>query len=353
MKKIVMSLIALTVVAAMAAPAVADYKFYGSVRMMTFWKTVDPPKGDSDSDLVWDLQSNSRFGLRAKTGDIAGRIEYGTGVNLRLLYATWSFDGGTLLLGQTYNPYTFFSDQAANADWGFLGYGALYDGRKPQIKISLNNGFYVSAITPTTSTLGIDEDSDGKTSPDVDTILPKLAAGYKFKVQNVKANVGAAFQTFDVKGENGVFDDTITSWLLYVNATTMVGPATLKATVHYGQNLGDFGLVFLNKSQKTAASAVVGTKSIWYTTSYGGFVQAGFKAADNVKVVAGLGYACFDNETYKDPDAEMSFFVQAPITIAKTFFVVPEFSYFDGMDDAAGNEESDTWYLGAKWQMNF
>ncbi len=338
MKKIVMSLIALTVVAAMAAPAVADYKFYGSVRMMTFWKTVDNPDADNDSDLVWDLQGNSRFGLRAKTGDIAGRIEYGTGVNLRLLYATWSFDGGTLLLGQTYNPYTFFSDQAADADWGFLAYGALYDGRQPQIKISLDNGFYVSAIRPAVSDLG--------TGGDVDTVLPKLAAGYKFKAQNVKANVGAAYQMFNV--EAGAFDETITSWLLYVNATTMVGPATLKATVHYGQNVGNFGFV-----RRDAASVVVVGNDIEDTTSYGGFVQAGFKAADNVKVVAGLGYACSDNDKYKDPDAEMSFFVQAPITIAKTFFVVPEFSYFDGMDDAAGVEESDTWFLGAKWQMNF
>ncbi len=99
MKRFTFGLLAVAVALAMAIPAMADSSLYGSVRFATFYDTVNFADGtidangdDSDSDLTWNLNSNSRIGGKFTTGDIGGRFEYGTGVNLRLLYGTWNLE---------------------------------------------------------------------------------------------------------------------------------------------------------------------------------------------------------------------------------------------------------------------
>ncbi len=94
----------------LAAPAMAaDWNFYGSARMATFYSIADKDiEGDNDTinRTLWDLQGNSRFGANVKVNDqIGGGFEYGTGVNLRKLFGTYTFGGGSeLLIGQTYTP---------------------------------------------------------------------------------------------------------------------------------------------------------------------------------------------------------------------------------------------------------
>ena len=82
-------------------------------------------------------------------------------------------------------------------------------------------------------------------------------------------------------------------------------------------------------------------------------LQAAFKV-DPATITIGYGYAQSENDVAgDDADQQQSYFVNAKIPIADTFFVVPEYSYYDLMDDADGEEENDTWNFGVLLRMDF
>ena len=119
----------------------ADWSFYGSIRLWTAWESYDKeapainfgapntfrnqphwPTGSAvgfdDSDLWFGMQYNARIGANVKWGDVGGRFEFGnlaqegsgTGADsehVRLLYGTWNFGAGTLVVGQDYTPYFY------------------------------------------------------------------------------------------------------------------------------------------------------------------------------------------------------------------------------------------------------
>jgi len=160
---------------AMAAPAFAGAQLYSSIRYDTFYANQKGDKtnsagDDSTTQLENTLAGNSRIGAKFTEGNLFAQWEMGLpGSNTRLAYGKYSFSGGSVLLGQTYNPWTMFSDQAYAGDNGFIGYGCLYDGRQPQIKLDFS-GFYVALVTTKT------------TAPDVGgevySTIPKIGIGY-------------------------------------------------------------------------------------------------------------------------------------------------------------------------------
>ena len=98
MKKFLIVLLVLGLVSPVMA---ADWNFYGSARMTTFYVTEDfgdfenAIGEDDDAGLIHTLQGNARIGATVKASDqIGGRFEYGSGPNLRLLYGTYNFGGG-------------------------------------------------------------------------------------------------------------------------------------------------------------------------------------------------------------------------------------------------------------------
>ena len=86
-------LIAVFAVLLLAAPALAaDWSFYGSQRIATFYIADDfgdstVAGDDSDWGLRWDFQGNSRLGARVKEGNVGGHIELA-------MRATGGGDGG-------------------------------------------------------------------------------------------------------------------------------------------------------------------------------------------------------------------------------------------------------------------
>jgi hypothetical protein len=149
MRKLIVVLSAAALVLAFTLPVMAqsEWSFYGNSRMWLEWADYDKEapsnpglSGFDDEELTWTLQSNSRIGANVAAGDIGGRFEYGTGVNLRLLYGTWNFGAGTILAGQDYTPVQWVvSSQCGlgGGDCGFIGWGTYYTGRVPQIKLSM------------------------------------------------------------------------------------------------------------------------------------------------------------------------------------------------------------------------
>ncbi len=369
MKKVGLTLLAVTLALLLAMPAMAEFKPYASVRLLTGWSNYDPNVAgqDDDEDLTWALSDISRFGAKFQTGDLGGRVEFGirgegNDISSRLIYGTWDFGGGTLLVGQDWTPYTYWSDQIAprlaplgrnpsnyEAENGFVGYGCLWDSRQPQLKLKLANGFYAALIEPHTVSRERAGDSE-----DLDRTLPKIVLGYDIKTESLYLNPGVAYNTYDVDGvtDGGkiVDDESIDSWLIYLNGKIALGMADLQGSIHYGQNLDDFGLF---NRENAATAQIQADGDVEDSDCWGGYLQVAFKV-DPATITLGYGYVQSENDAAgREDDEQQSYFANAKIPIAETFFVVPEISFYDHMEDANNNDEADAWWVGLLWRMDF
>jgi hypothetical protein len=345
---------------AMAAPAFAGAQIYGSMRYDTFYLTqktfgeTNNAGKDNATVLQNELAGNSRVGVKWDEGKLFGHFEAGikgssgdNGIYTRLMYGTYTFNGGNVLIGQTYDPWTMFSDQAYGGDNGFIGYGALYDSRQPQIKLTFS-GFYIALVHSHTAAV--------LNTGDVQQVeIPKVGIGYDGKMGNFSFGAGFAYQTYKEKNAAIGFDKNINSYLGYGRVAVDIAPVTVKAQVHYGQNLANFGI-----SGRTAGAATLNSNGgVHNTDCYGGFVQVGAKVAPVASINAGVGYT--SDKMAGTKYNQTSVFVNAPIEIAKGFHVVPEFDYFHYNHAHAGGQVSiadlpnmkNGYVFGAKWQMDF
>lgn len=373
MKKLVLALVALAAAVAVATPAMADFNFYGSMRLKTYYKYDDNKNANADSAAL-QLATNSRFGANASTGDIGGRVELGmydaSTTYLRLLYGTWKTDAGTLLIGQTYTPYFGNLSSVTNNDDTFNGYGATYDGRTPMIRFDMTSGAYVAAI------------KNAQTGS-AKAFMPKLAVGFKNKAGALSYNVGVAYQTYDKKaaaatgdvygivsvdagvdGVIGTADDvikytkdpiskataanpkrTVTSYLTYADIGFKQDDIRAKVKLHYGQNLKDFGITKRSNSAYDAANNL-------NTISYGGQGEVGFGM-----VTVGATYTVDDkigaSQSGNNAVKNFGAFVNAAIKPVKGFTIVPEIAYFDKNVNGFDFDGCDEIYGYVKWQMDF
>jgi hypothetical protein len=387
MKKLGLGVLVLTLAVFLAVPAMAEsITPYASMRLGTFWSHTEyndagPVLGeDDDSDLNIDLADISRFGAKGQVGDISGRVElglrhssnaagydtaaaadgssakphYNRHVYTRLLYGTYKMNSATLLVGQNYTPPTFPSAQQGpgvfNLQNGNIGTGCLWDRRWPQLRVTLDNGFYVVAAEAYagTSVSGAAAPPLGLTGGDYDVELPKMFVGWDFKREGLYLGPGFGYQTMTLNDVSGVEED-VDAWLAFLKGKVALGAVDLQFSVHYGTNLNDFGI--LGRGSSVAVLDADG--DVEDATSYGGYIQAAFKV-DPATITVGWGYANDDNDVLgDDADEEWNGFINCKIPIADTFFIVPEFNYWDGMDDQNGNEDPDMWHAGILWQMDF
>lgn len=340
MKKLFVLFATIALVAAFTVPAAAQatWDFYGSSRVATFYSSPDVGPSDIDN-LQWDIQGNARIGANVKNGAIAGRFEYGSGPNLRLLYADWDFGGGTLRVGQSYTPVdTFYSNQVFGSDEDLLSWGGIYTGRQPLIQLAMG-GLKVALVK-----------NHGAKELVADTgfesVLPKLEVGYNIPAGPAKIKLagGVASYTTDPNG----IDENVTSYLGGVGVSVGAGPATISVDGFYGQNVGTFGLY-----HQGSDDPVVSGTSVEDTDSYGGIIVANFKATPMLSFEVGAGYTVNENDTFAEDDDAMAYYGNAVVTLAPGFFIVPEVGIQDSSDGADGSDEGDLFYVGAKWQINF
>lgn len=335
---------ALTMVASFAlTAAAAEWNFYGSARMMT-WSEDDnnPSPADDDRDTTWDLQGNSRFGATVKVSDtLVGGFEYGTGVNLRKLYAEWTFGAGKLLVGQTYTPTSsyFYSNQVWGADNDLLDCGQQYIGRKPMIQLTFGD-FKLAFVTPNTGGFaGIG---------DVDTTLPKIEASYGLKMDNFFVDLSGGYQSYEVSGVD------VDSYLVALGGGMDFGAAYVKANVFFAQNGSAYGMYNDDDMADDAMGYNPLTNDVVDVDTFGWLLVAGFKVSDMLTIEA--GYGALEHEldvNNSDADDAANYYLNASITLAPGVFVVPEVGVRDYKDNAAGADQGDMTYFGAKWQMNF
>jgi len=353
MRKLLVLLSAVAFVVAFTVPVMAaDWSFYGSARMYTFTNDYSEEMtglDGGDEDLSWFLQGNSRIGANVKAGDISGRFEYGSGPNLRLLYGSWNFGAGSLTVGQDYSPIdTFISNQQGPAHWGGdidgLPWGGIYDGRTAQIKLKVG-GFQIALVEPRVVSI--------MATTDTDTSIPKIEACYNFKVGPLGLKVLAAMNKHEDIVGNDKYD--IDSNILGLMAKFAAGPFSIAGNVFKAKNPGNFGLL---QDNLVTTAALVGN-DVEDVDSLGFLLVAGFKINDMFTLEGGYGNLSNEWEVSgnKTEAETSSYYIQAVITLAKGFFLVPEYGKVDyhhlritGAPDVDLGQVS---YWGTKWQINF
>ena len=421
MKKLFVLFAALALVVSAVPAMAAQWDFYGSARMGMWVETGDAQPflnqhwngqpGQGDTELTYYLQGNSRIGAKVKHGTVSGYFEYGTGVNVRKLYATWKPEnaGWSLLVGQTYTPVNlFYSGQVYASDEGLLSTGGIYDGRHGMIQFQWE-GLKLALVELKTATSagmvypGATPDADGVPG-DVDVWLPKLEASYHFGADQWFFDVVGGFTTYQVEDPLGgerwnnveYSSQDIRSFIVGAGGGVNFGPAYVKAHGYYGQNTGSFGMYdnsnklfgkpILNPTGQNGAFPTYASTASNYvvkvnfqngvptsydyedTTTWGLLGVVGFKLNDMVAMELGASYLNHSNDLFVDDGKVLSAYFQAPLTLAKGVYIIPEVGYYnpdtrldtanivtlpDGSQTFTSVDADDWWYFGAKFQINF
>jgi hypothetical protein len=364
MKKFFIIVAALALVSFATFAAAAEWNFYGSARMTTFSASTDKEYNGTafdDKDTQWDMQGNSRIGAAVKAGDVGGHFELGIygptasngdneRVRTRMMFGTWNFGAGTLLVGQSYTP-TFIplSNQVYMGDADLFGWGGMIgSSRQPMIQVSFS-GLKIALVRP--NVVGMAGFAD------TDTKLPKIEASYAFKFGP------AAFTVFGGMNSYDVVDATDKGWTVDSNLYGLAvsfgtGPFFVKADIWAGSNVNYYGYGFpMGVSAFTVGPAWIDPED--YDVDYMGYLLvAGFKLNDMVTFEAGYGSVSSEaNRPGVWEDDARSYYVQATIALAKGVSITPEFGCIDRQDikngTSASTEQGKLTYFGAKWQINF
>jgi hypothetical protein len=351
MKKFVVAIAALAMLSGSAYAA--DWNFYGSARVSTFFSDTDVINTATNGSTViaQALQSNARIGANVKASDeLVGRFEYGASganANIRLLYGEWDFGAGKFLVGQDYTPlYLPGSNQVYATDNGLGGYGESDGGsRQAQLKLTFG-GFQIAAIAPS-----VTYETAGAVASGADVTIPKIMVQYKLTGDNWKVVAAGGYNTFDISATTG---GDVTSWALGLDASITMGALSLTGQVSGGVNSGNLMTVNVGNTLGTTATGA-GYANLTGTTVTDNDVimlrlVAAYKVNDMFGLELGYGYAQTELDVANSVENEnKTYYLQAPITMAPGVFVVPEV----GVIDQEEINQNEVTYFGAKWQINF
>jgi len=331
----------------------SDWNFYGSSRigLWSVEQSMDwpgnPLTNKSYRSTLFEQQTNSRIGARIENGHVTGRFEYGatsTGnARLRLLYGDWHVGNARLRVDQDYTPtYFTYSNQVANADNGLEGYG------NPSLRVgqvTFKYGpFEVAAIEPSSKY------PTNATYSIVQTVLPKLEAAYEEKFGPFLLHVSGGYNSVNLV--DGASNRSISthSYVAGVMGAYTSGALTAGVSFTFGRNGDEYND---SRFSGTDASGTISGSDYLDNDDWGASGVIYYKINDRVAAEAGYGYVRSTREDLAEDDAGQSYYFQLPITLADGVIIVPEFTMFDFMNDAAGASEGTVTWLGAKVQINF
>jgi hypothetical protein len=280
------------------------------------------------------------------------------------------------LVGKDYTPIDqFISGQVFDADLGLLGVGTMYGARIGQVALGFG-GFEIAFITPDSPDIdAVTPAGLVATGGDVDEYLPKIEAKYEMTMDAFNWAVRGGFQTYtiqDVVGTGGTNDVDVTSYIVGADAGFNFGPAYVKGSASYGQNVGNANWNLPGENYGHGAEGAVdadgnpdsqmmtgyaywdGDDSTKDTNTIMAALVAGFKMTDMLTFEVGGGWRRdeFDVNGLDDTDV-YAIYGQAVVGLAPGVWIIPEAGYFDYGDDILGNDAGSRWYAGAKWQIDF
>ena len=348
MKKLIVVLAVFAMLGAFTTSAMAaDWAFYGNARMSTFYEArgTDDFGGVStvdDNQFKTRLQGNSRIGANVKHDSVKGGFEYGTGVNVRKLFGEWNFGSGKLLAGQTYTPVTFFySGQVWDYDLGLLDSGAAYGGRRGMLQLTFGD-FKIAAIQPVSSTGGL-------ASTQVQEALPRLEASWSMSTDQFNFDLFGGYQSYEIESTSAAIttDIDVTSYILGLSGKVNFGAGWLAGGASFYQNGDSAG--WLGGGSPTFNATLTDTND---NDAWMGFLAAGFKASDMASFELGFGYRKFDWDNTDLTQEKTTIYLNSVLNLGPGVFVIPEIGWVDFDNDNA-SADTDLFYLGAKWQINF
>jgi hypothetical protein len=371
-------LIAIFAVLLLAAPAMAaDWSFYGSARVSTFY--VDQDYGDTtvagqddDQGTQWYHQGNSRLGAKVKADKVNGQVELALGgggfgedtaVSTRRIYGIWKFsDNAFLKIGKDYSPVTdFISNQWFNGDNDMLGEGNFYGRRPTGATLGIGNfelAFLATSFGTTTGTTagGV----NGATGGDADSYFPRLEASYMLKLGAgyIKPFAGLQYYTIEETGIGTVTDDIdVLSYVVGVSTSWNIGAFSLGGQVSYGMNQGSVTGWATGSNARTSSQAYLdGGDDIADVYTLQAMLVPALKFSDTLRFEAGVGFRQDNADEapgFSQKDEVLVAYLQAMITMAPGVFLCPEVGYYDYMDGVNGADQGNLFYVGAKWQIDF
>ncbi len=358
MKKLAI-LIAAVALVCFTVPAMAvDWNFYGSARMATFYTSENRPGGTDIDGLQWNLQGNSRLGAKVKAEAVSGRIEVGineSSVTARRVFGTWNFGAGKLTVGKDYTPVDqFISGQVFDGDLGLLGVGTQYGSRHGQLRLNFG-GFGISFSELQGGRLS------GMNSGTTKNWLPRIDASWGMAFDTWNFAIQGGYNYYSIKDavgiKNGVAtnpkDVEVTTYTIGATTGFNFGPAYVKGAVSYGQNWGNAGYGIPGfHNQGSVATWKVGSRNTDDTTSFQGALVGGFKLSDMISFEAGYGYRNDDPDNQRSSNSQ-AFYGQSVIALAPGVHIIPEIGYYNDGKTKSGDKEGNSYYAGAKWQIDF
>ena len=374
------SIVALVVVL-LAVPALAaDWSFYGSQRVGT-WYTEKSYPGDSNNYGTSDdaatqmyFQGNSRLGAKVQADKVSGQIELALGaggdggdtsVATRRAFGVWKVsDFTSLKVGKDYSPVTdTINNQVFDSDDDLYGNGNFY-GRRPAGLTLMLGDFELAALVPSygadlnTTANGING-ATGNTDPD--SYIPRFEASYMLRLGAGYIKPYGGFQYYTVKpGGSAVLTDEVDvwSWVAGVSTVWNIGAFSIGGQLSYGANEGAVQGWDPGANARAVSSPYLktGGDDIADVYTLQALIVPAIKFTDTLRFEAGFGFRQ-DNADgapgFSQKDELWVAYVQALITMAPGVYLTPEIGYYDYLDGVNGDSQGYQWYAGAKWQIDF
>jgi hypothetical protein len=362
-------LIAVLLVLLFAAPAIAaDWNFYGSARVTTFYTVRERSSFENeDTDLDHRLQNNSRIGVNVKADKVAGRVELalrangaasgGSGdetVNTRLIYGDWKFsDNGFLRVGKELSilDMTEVSNQVYGSDNDLTGI-APSANRTSGVSLGLG-GFRFALVQPATTTSW---GAAGNTVQN-DAKWPKLEASYTLPIgKDFTFGVGGGFQSVEATNPGNGDMEYINSYMVNAKFLAAIGAFYAKVAGYYGENMfnANWGTGGIGQSGTYSTAGFDGTNR-QDAKSYGGGGSLGLNFTDTIAFEAGGGYRIDENDVASDDNVDSwGVYAQMTYKFAPGCKITPEVGYISNQDDfATGDSGGYDWYAGLQWRIDF
>jgi len=394
------------------ADVAAEWNFYGSARVSTFYSDIDKSpfvaENPDTANYEQDLNGNARIGAKVKVNDaLTARFEYGAkkdNANIRILWGEWDFGVGSIGVGQNYTPLLMpYSNQVYNiydredGDTNMSLFGMLYGKREAMVRLKFGT-FQIALVQPRTlvsRTITTTSDPSNNPvgvvpspplpvavplyfatgQPDTEVKMPGIQAKYKLDFKMGHLNFAGGYQTFDVLSETKEY--SVDSYVLALGGRLNVGKAYLKGNIWGGQNVGNLadilvsgdifstragitgdldgaGLGFAQYSDGSVQAETFGfmgeKKGITDNDALAALIVVGYEIKKGLYVEAGYGYTRteLDEAGSEEDDAE-TIYLQSTIFLAPGVFLTPEIGYCDMKDSA----QPEITYFGIKWQINF